>query len=86
MILSPISHYLSFFKHYLIKILFNLRPTLRINSEKLKKMGLKLGENKIVYYVESEFQGKQVLQGKIFLWDYQDLKIVFSDIDGTITK
>ena len=49
-------------------------------------MGLKLGENTIVYYVESEFQGKQALKGKIFLWDYQNLKIVFSDVDGTITK
>ena len=49
-------------------------------------MGLRFGENKIMYYVESEYQGKQTLQGKIFLWDQEDLKIVVSDIDGTITK
>jgi len=50
------------------------------------KMGLNYGENKIVYYVQSEYQGKQTLRGKIFLWDPKDLKMIISDIDGTITK
>lgn len=50
------------------------------------KMGLLYGENKIVYSVESELQGKQTLQGRIFFWDQEGLQIVISDIDGTITR
>lgn len=43
------------------------------------------GANDISFTVESRFQGKQTLHGKLFLWDY-NTRIVISDVDGTITK
>jgi len=61
------------------------KKTLRLNSEELAKLKLKPGVNSVVYTVNSSFQGKQSIEGKIYLWD-SDSKIVVSDIDGTITK
>ena len=48
-------------------------------------MGLRLGENRITFSVNSKLQGEQKLSGKIYLWDYRT-KIVISDVDGTITR
>ena len=43
------------------------------------------GKNKIRYIVQSNLQGEQFVEARVFLWS-QPLKIVFSDIDGTVTK
>ena len=48
-------------------------------------MGMRLGENRITFSVNSKLQGEQKLSGKIYLWDYRT-KIVISDVDGTITR
>lgn len=46
---------------------------------------LKDGYNKIEYTVKSELQGEQSISGSIFLYE-QNVKIVVSDIDGTVTR
>jgi phosphatidate phosphatase LPIN len=48
----------------------------------LAAMNLKDGENIIKFSTSTT---KQVALGKIFLWP-NDIKIIVSDIDGTITK
>lgn len=48
-------------------------------------MGLKDGENGIIFTVQSRLNGTVNLSGRIFLWDYTT-KVVISDIDGTITR
>ncbi len=59
----------------------SLTPTL----DQLEKLNLRSGVNDISFTVESKFQGKQTIMGKIFLWDYNK-RIIISDVDGTITK
>jgi phosphatidate phosphatase LPIN len=56
--------------------------SLRLNSEKLKKLPLKPGENTIIFSVGGD---KIACSSKIYLWP-SNIKIVISDIDGTITK
>lgn len=46
---------------------------------------LRRGYNKIEFVVESKLQGRQTIEGKIYLFDH-DAKLVVSDIDGTVTK
>jgi len=48
-------------------------------------MGLKPGQNKIAFSVQSKLQGTQILTSSIYLYDFRK-KFVISDIDGTITK
>lgn len=48
-------------------------------------MNLNPGKNKIRYKVKSKLQGEQFVEARIFLWSHP-LKLVFSDIDGTVTK
>ncbi len=57
----------------------------RPNNKILKAMGLKLGENSLVYqyYISPGVVDK--VQIKVFVYEPKD-KIVVSDIDGTITK
>jgi phosphatidate phosphatase LPIN len=47
-----------------------------------KNMNLKEGENSIKFVCASS---KQFATAKVFLWNH-DVKVVVSDIDGTITK
>lgn len=62
-----------------------VRRTLRPNSEMLKSLNLKPGCNTISYTVHGGIQGEQTLTANIYLWP-ANVKIVISDIDGTITK
>ena len=59
----------------------SLRPT----STMLKSLGLKAGRNSVTFTVSSALQGQQTVSASIYLWS-PDVKIVISDIDGTITK
>ncbi|ORX50152.1 LNS2-domain-containing protein [Hesseltinella vesiculosa] len=59
--------------------------TLRLTSDQLKSLGLKKGVNTVSYSVTSSYQGTATCSAKIFLWD-ASVKVVISDIDGTITK
>lgn len=63
----------------------NYAKTLRLTSDQLKSLNLKKGANTITFSVTSAYQGTATCSAKIFFWDY-DVKIVISDIDGTITK
>ncbi|CDW81529.1 UNKNOWN [Stylonychia lemnae] len=54
-------------------------------KDQLETLDLKQGCNDIIYSVQSRIQGRQILRGRIFLWNY-DTKIIISDVDGTITK
>lgn len=62
-----------------------LRQSLRLPDENLKRLQLNPGKNKIRYIVKTNLQGEQFVEARIFLWS-QPLKLVFSDIDGTVTK
>ncbi|KAI8065581.1 Lipin/Ned1/Smp2-domain-containing protein [Gongronella butleri] len=59
--------------------------TLRLTSDQLKSLPLKKGVNTISYSVTSAYQGTATCSAKIFLWD-SSVKVIISDIDGTITK
>jgi phosphatidate phosphatase LPIN len=61
------------------------KKTLFLTTKQLKNMGLKYGKNEITYTVDSGFQGTQTNISRIFFWNYK-VKIVISDVDGTITK
>ncbi|KAI8360762.1 Lipin/Ned1/Smp2-domain-containing protein [Choanephora cucurbitarum] len=63
----------------------NYAKTLRLTSDQLKTLNLKKGVNTISFSVSSAYQGAATCVAKIFYWDY-DIKVVISDIDGTITK
>ncbi|KAI8389426.1 Lipin/Ned1/Smp2-domain-containing protein [Blakeslea trispora] len=63
----------------------NYAKTLRLTSDQLKTLGLKKGVNTISFSVSSAYQGAATCVAKIFYWDH-DIKVVISDIDGTITK
>ncbi|KAG0171948.1 hypothetical protein DFQ28_011742 [Apophysomyces sp. BC1034] len=58
--------------------------TLRLTSEQLKNLNLKKGVNTITFSVTS-YLGTATCAAKVFFWDH-DVKVVISDIDGTITK
>lgn len=58
----------------------NYAKTLRLSSDQLKAMGLKMGANPISFTVN-----RATCQAYIYLWSYS-VPIVISDIDGTITK
>lgn len=60
----------------------NYVKTLRLTSDQLKSLNLRLGKNEISFSVN---QGKAVCTGNIFYWNCT-APIVISDIDGTITK
>ncbi|KAL4503202.1 hypothetical protein ABPG72_000808 [Tetrahymena utriculariae] len=62
-----------------------IQKKLRPSSAILKKFNLKNGYNKIQFVAESDLQGKQLIEGKIYLYNY-DTKLVISDVDGTVTK
>lgn len=53
--------------------------------EQLEKLNLSPGANTVSFTVESKIQGKQTIQGRIFLWDFNK-RIIISDVDGTITR
>ncbi|KAI8333978.1 Lipin/Ned1/Smp2-domain-containing protein [Chlamydoabsidia padenii] len=59
--------------------------TLRLTSDQLKSLPLKKGVNTISFSVTSAYQGTATCVAKLFLWD-ANIKVVISDIDGTITK
>ncbi|KAI8340548.1 Lipin/Ned1/Smp2-domain-containing protein [Chlamydoabsidia padenii] len=63
----------------------NFAKTLRLTSDQLKSLPLKKGVNTISYSVSSAYQGTATCVAKLFLWD-ANIKVVISDIDGTITK
>ena len=59
----------------------SLRPT----SDMLRSLNLQSGRNVVSFSVSSALQGEQTVRASIFLWR-PDVKIVISDIDGTITR
>lgn len=61
------------------------KKTLFLTTKQLRALGLKYGKNEITYTVDSGFQGTQTNNSRIFFWNYK-VKIVISDVDGTITK
>ena len=61
------------------------KKTLFLGSDDLKKLNLKYGKNTITYSVDANYGGKQENTSRIFLWNYK-VKIIISDVDGTITK
>lgn len=60
----------------------NYVKTLRLTSDQLRCLDLKPGENDISFSVD---KGKAIISSKLYLWK-QNVPIVISDIDGTITK
>ena len=58
--------------------------SLRLSSEKLKLLNLGYGENSVLFSV-GEGEKAAYCASKIYLWT-SEVKIVISDIDGTITK
>jgi len=59
----------------------SLRPT----SDMLRSLNLQPGRNLVSFSVSSALQGEQTVKASIFLWR-PDVKIIISDIDGTITR
>jgi len=60
------------------------KKTLFLTSDQLKKLNLRYGKNEITYSVEG-FRGVQTNTSRIFFWNHK-VKIVISDVDGTITR
>ncbi|KAI3340039.1 LNS2-domain-containing protein [Ustulina deusta] len=58
----------------------NYAKTLRLTSDQLKALDLKLGENSMSFTVN-----RATCNANMFLWRH-DIPVVISDIDGTITK
>ena len=54
-------------------------------SNELKQLNLKKGENEICFMVKTAQNGIQTLKSFIYLWQ-SNVKIIISDIDGTITR
>ena len=54
-------------------------------SSQLKQLNLQKGENEICFVVNTSQNGIQTLKTFIYLWP-STVKIVISDIDGTITR
>ncbi|KAI8831568.1 Lipin/Ned1/Smp2-domain-containing protein [Chytridium lagenaria] len=63
----------------------NYVKTLRLTSDQLKELNLKKGVNTVAFSVTSRLQGTATCISKIFFWEH-DVKVVISDVDGTITK
>lgn len=64
---------------------YELVHTVTPTSEMLKSLNLKYGQNTIEYSVKSKLRGTQTLKASIFYYR-PDIKIIVSDVDGTITK
>ena len=62
-----------------------VRKRLILSSDELKRLNLKLGQNKIEFSVTNAWQGTTKIVSHIFLLDHKT-KFVISDIDGTITR
>lgn len=60
----------------------NYVKTLRLTSDQLKFLDLKQGENDLCFSVD---KGKALITSKLYLWK-DNIPVVISDIDGTITK
>ncbi|QPG96048.1 hypothetical protein C2857_002972 [Epichloe festucae Fl1] len=58
----------------------NYAKTLRLTSDQLKALGLRLGENSMSFTVN-----RATCSANMFLWKHET-PVVISDIDGTITK
>uniref|UniRef100_A0A0N5AHA1 LNS2 domain-containing protein n=1 Tax=Syphacia muris TaxID=451379 RepID=A0A0N5AHA1_9BILA len=61
------------------------KRSLRLSSEKLKKLGLRRGANEARFSITTKFQGTSLCTCHIYLYKWYD-QLVISDIDGTITK
>ncbi|CAI2381834.1 unnamed protein product [Moneuplotes crassus] len=61
------------------------KKTLFLTSEQLQQLDLNYGKNEITFTVDSGFQGLQSNTCRLFFWNHK-VKIVLSDVDGTITK
>ncbi|VDM97822.1 unnamed protein product [Thelazia callipaeda] len=59
--------------------------SLRLSSNKLKKLGLRLGANEARFSITTKFQGTTWCSCHIYLYKWTE-RLVISDIDGTITK
>nr|GMD16727.1 phosphatidate phosphatase PAH2-like isoform X1 [Ipomoea batatas]GMD42836.1 phosphatidate phosphatase PAH2-like isoform X1 [Ipomoea batatas] len=63
------------------KIVRALTPT----SEQLASLNLKEGRNEVVFTFSTQMLGEQKVDAQIYLWKW-DMRIVISDVDGTITR
>jgi phosphatidate phosphatase LPIN len=63
----------------------NLKKTLLLTSDQLKRLNLKSGMNQVEFSVTTALQGTSIVEANIFFFDHLT-KFVISDIDGTITK
>ncbi|EFO19745.1 lipin 3 [Loa loa] len=59
--------------------------SLRLSSDKLKKLGLRKGANEARFSITTKFQGTTWCSCHIYLYKWTE-RLVISDIDGTITK
>ncbi|OZC09745.1 hypothetical protein X798_03148 [Onchocerca flexuosa] len=59
--------------------------SLRLPSDKLKKLGLRKGANEARFSITTKFQGTTWCTCHIYLYKWTE-RLVISDIDGTITK
>ena len=64
---------------------YHMRKTLQPPASELAQLGLVAGSNTIDFTFENSLLGRQTLRAYVYLLDW-DVKIVVSDIDGTITK
>lgn len=62
-----------------------LSKNINLSSNKLELLNLKPGLNEIKFILDNLEKGKKSTSANIFLWD-SDVRLVVSDIDGTITK
>lgn len=62
-----------------------LSKNINLSSNKLKLLNLKPGLNEIRFILDGIEKGRKSTVANIFLWD-SNVKLVISDIDGTITK
>ncbi|XP_037620312.1 phosphatidate phosphatase LPIN3-like isoform X2 [Sebastes umbrosus] len=61
------------------------RKSLRLTSQQIEHLNLRVGANKVVFSVTTQYQGTCRCEAAIYLWKWDD-RVIISDIDGTITK
>ncbi|XP_034026849.1 phosphatidate phosphatase LPIN2-like isoform X2 [Thalassophryne amazonica] len=61
------------------------KKSLRLSSDHIANLKLREGPNEVTFSITTQYQGTCRCQGTIYLWNWDD-KVIFSDIDGTITK
>ncbi|CAH9091443.1 unnamed protein product [Cuscuta europaea] len=69
----------------LIKVTKKIKRAFTPTSEQIASLNLKEGKNEVIFTFSTPMLGEQKVDAQIYLWKW-DMRIVISDVDGTITR